>query len=70
MSIKDRRPGNPLANQLTDIAFGAVFGQGHYSYRFNSPEKAVCQYCGKTVKAVGLGQHIKDVHKGLSHDAT
>ena len=56
------RPGNPLENQLQDIMYGAVFGQGLYSTKVSSPLNAVCPQCGKTVKAVGLGMHIKDVH--------
>ena len=60
-SVSNNRPGNPLENRLIDIAFGAVFGHGPYR-QVSSPEKAVCQQCGKTVKAVGLRDHIRDVH--------
>lgn len=55
------RPGSPLENKLQDIAFGAVFGEGHYR-SYSGPEKAVCPKCGKTVKAVGLEQHVKAKH--------
>lgn len=56
------RPGNPTELKLMDIAFGAVFGTGHYSHHFG-PEKAICPQCGKTVKAVGLKDHVRDVHE-------
>lgn len=57
------RPGSPLENQLQDIAFGAVFGHGTYSTQVSSPLNAVCPQCGKTVKAAGLNDHIRDVHE-------
>lgn len=57
----NNRPGNPTELKLMDIAFGAVYGIGHYSHHFG-PEKAICHHCGKTVKAVGLKQHMEAKH--------
>ena len=61
--MNNQRPGSQLENQLLDIAFGVVLGDGPYSTRVNSPLKAVCQHCGKTVKAVGLKDHMRDKHE-------
>lgn len=57
------RPGSPLENQLQDIMYGTLFNYGPYSTQVSSPLNAICPQCGKTVKAVGLGDHIRDVHE-------
>lgn len=48
---------------VCEFLFGVVFGDGPYSTQVSSPLKAVCQHCGKTVKAVGLNDHVKAVHE-------
>jgi hypothetical protein len=57
-----------LENQLLDIAFGVVLGDGPCGIRYarqilDASLKVNCPQCGKTVKAVGLEQHIRDKHK-------
>jgi len=64
--MSDQRPGSPLENLLQDIAFNAVFRHGKVrdGCKFSGPETN-CPECGKTVKAIGLRQHIRDKHESL-----